>query len=202
MIFVLNKDLLTKDFDFTKYKRLYNYKLKREFYSYITKKLYYSSIRKELSKYLQHGNTNIMKHCRSVAYLCFVCAKNLEKKLNIKFDYNALIIGAYLHDLFMYDWHEKSDSHRFHGFSHPKVASENAKRLCNIGLKEQSIIESHMWPLTLTKLPKSKEAILVCLFDKHAALKEILRGKPCINYAYIQLLLFYFAHNIMNLHIL
>ena len=193
---------MKQDYDLIKYKKLYAYKIKKEFYGYITKQIYYSPIRKELSKYLQHGNTNIMKHCRNVAYFSFVCAKFLEQKFNMKFDYETLVIGAYLHDLFMYDWHEKSDAHRFHGFSHPRVASENAKRLCNINSKEQSIIESHMWPLTITKLPKSREAILVCFLDKHAALIETFKDRIPVSYAYIQLLMFYLAHNIMNLRIM
>lgn len=166
-----------KEIDLLAYKRIYEYNIKKEFYSYITKQFYYALARKELSKYLQHGNTNIMRHCRNVAYLSFVCAKMLEKKFGFKFDYKALVIGAYLHDLFMYDWHEKNGEHRLHGFSHPKIASKNAKRLCNITQKEQSIIESHMWPLTITKIPKSKEAFLVCLIDKHSALIETFAWK-------------------------
>jgi len=167
------------------------YTFKKEFYSYIIKQFYYYSIRQELRKYLQHGNTNILKHCRNVAYHSFVTAKKLEKIFNIRFDYKALIIGAYLHDLFMYDWHEKSKKHRFHGFTHPKTASINAKRLCNISKKEQSIIESHMWPLTITKIPTSKEAFLVCLFDKYSATKETLLGRfyylLYLNYFFIRL---------------
>ena len=169
------------------YHDLYAYNIKKEFYGYIVKKYYYLSIRKELCKYLQHGNTNIMKHCRNVAYHSFILAKILERKFNIKFDYESLIIGAYLHDLFMYDWHEKDDNHRFHGFSHPQTACENAITLCNINIKQQSIIKSHMWPLTITKIPKSREAFLVCLFDKYAATKETLAGR-----AYLLLLLNYY----------
>jgi len=151
---------------------IYEYSVQKEFYMYIRKQFYHDYIRKELSKYIQHGNTTIRKHTRNVAYLSFVCAKILEKRFHIQFDYEALIIGAYLHDLFMYDWHEKSTSHRFHGFSHPLTASKNAQALCHISEKEKSIIESHMWPLTITKIPKSKEAFLVCLFDKYCATLE------------------------------
>lgn len=207
MIIILNRDSSLQNYDFAKYKRLYSLKMKREFYSYITKQTYYPYIRKELCKYMQHGNTTIMKHCRNVAYLSFACAKIFEKKLGLKFDYKSLIIGAYLHDLFMYDWHEKSNSHRLHGFSHPKTASQNAKKICNITSKQQSIIESHMWPLTITKLPKSREAFLVCLLDKQAALVETFKGrisanKFSVNYTYIQLLIFYIAHSITELHIM
>ena len=148
---------------------------KKEFYAYIRTKIYHAYIRKELSKYIQHGTTTIHKHTRNVAYLCFLCAKKLEKIFNIHFDYEALIIGAYLHDLFMYDWHEKSSTHRFHGFSHPLTASKNAQSFCDISEKEKLIIESHMWPLTITKIPKSKEAFLVCIFDKYCAILETFK---------------------------
>lgn len=144
----------------------------KEFYTYIRKQFYHDMVRKELSKYIQHGNTTIRKHTRNVAYLSFVCAKMLEKRFGLQFDYETLVIGAYLHDLFMYDWHEKNSSHRFHGFSHPLTASKNAQELCLISKKEQAIIECHMWPLTITKIPKSKEAILVCFFDKYCAILE------------------------------
>ena len=96
-------------------------------------------------------------------------------KYENSFDYEALIIGAYLHDLFMYDWHEKSSTHRFHGFSHPLTASKNAQSFCDISEKEKLIIESHMWPLTITKIPKSKEAFLVCIFDKYCAILETFK---------------------------
>ena len=146
--------------------------MKREFYTYIKKQYYHKYIKNELSKYIQHGNTTIHRHTRNVAYLSFIFAKMLEKYFNVSFDYESLIIGAYLHDLFLYDWHEKNPSHRLHGFSHPKVASKNAKAICNINKKQQSIIESHMWPLTITKIPKSKEAFLVCFCDKYCAFLE------------------------------
>ncbi len=163
--------------DLAIYRKIYSLRFKKEFYSYITKQFYYRSARKELHKYLQHGDTTILKHCRNVAYFSFTCAKFLEKKFHLHFDYEALIIGAYLHDFFMYDWHQKDKTHRLHGFSHPRTASANAQELCHINAKEQSIIESHMWPLTITKIPKSKEAFLVCLFDKYAAILETFKIK-------------------------
>lgn len=116
-----------------------------------------------------------MKHTRKVAYLSFTFAKFLEKRFHISFDYEDLIIGAYLHDLFMYDWHQKDTSHRLHGFSHPMTASQNAQKLCHISEKERAIIESHMWPLTITRIPKSKEAFIVCFFDKYCAILETFR---------------------------
>ena len=37
-----------------------------------------------------------------------------------------------------------------------------------------SIIVSHMWPLNITKVPKSREALILCVADKCIALRETL----------------------------
>lgn len=150
---------------------------KRDFYKYIYKIKKYKYIKQMLKLYKQHGITSVFKHSRNVAYRSYILAKKLEKRYNIQFDYDDLIIGAYLHDLYLYDWHEKSNNHKLHGFTHPKVASKNARELCNINTKEQQIIESHMWPLTITKIPKSKEAVIVSMVDKYSAVLETVKRK-------------------------
>ena len=81
---------------------------------------------------------------------------------------------AFLHDLFLYDWHEDDPTHRLHGFTHPLTASKNAKELCNVDDEVIKIIKSHMWPLTITRVPKSREAFLVCMIDKIIATKEVI----------------------------
>ena len=146
--------------------------LKREFYFNIRGIDNYKEVCKLQSLYYQHGNTTVLKHCRNVAYYSLILAKKLEKKFNISFNYHNLIIGAFLHDLFLYDWHEKDKSHRLHGYTHPETASINAKKICNVNKEVEKIIKTHMWPLTLRKVPLSKEAVIVCLVDKIVALKE------------------------------
>ena len=148
-----------------------------EFYKYIYKLTKYKYIKKLLKNYKQHGKTSVWEHSRNVAYRSFMLAKRLEKRYNIQFNYDDLIVGAYLHDFFLYDWHEKNKAHRWHGFSHPKTAAKNAKKMFDISESEQKIIESHMWPLTITKLPKSKEALLVCMIDKYSAILETVNRK-------------------------
>ena len=59
-----------------------------------------------------------------------------------------------------------------HGFSHPGCACINAERVFGITKKEQSIISSHMWPLTFRHVPTCREAIIVCLADKYCAVVE------------------------------
>ena len=150
---------------------------KIEFYKYIYKLTKYKYIKKLLKNYKQNGKTSVWEHSRNVAYRSFMLAKRLEKRYNIQFNYDDLIVGAYLHDFFLYDWHEKNKAHRWHGFSHPKTAAKNAKKMFDISESEQKIIESHMWPLTITKLPKSKEALLVCMVDKYSAIIETVNRK-------------------------
>ncbi len=76
------------------------------------------------------------------------------------------------HDFFLYDWHSKNGRPKLHGFRHPKIASQNAQKLYNINAQERMIIESHMWPLTLTKFPKTIEAKIICSVDKCCSLVE------------------------------
>lgn len=146
--------------------------LEREFYTKLRKIENYKQICKLESLYFQHGTTTVYKHSRNVAYHSLRLAKKLENIFNIKFNYDNLITGAFLHDLFLYDWHKKDPSHRLHGYKHPITASINAKKMCHVNDEVVKIIKSHMWPLTITKVPSTKEAFIVCIVDKVVALNE------------------------------
>lgn len=145
------------------------------FYREITRVIKYNEIKEILLKYKQHKNTSVWEHSRNVAYRCYIIAKHIEKRYGVKFNYKELLVGAYLHDFFLYDWHKKEKWHKWHGFKHPMIASRNAQRMFNINDKERLIIESHMWPLNIKRLPKSKEAILVCIVDKFSAILETVK---------------------------
>ena len=54
----------------------------------------------------------------------------------------------------------------WHGFKHPRIARYNAETVFALSDKEKDIIQSHMWPLTPTDIPHSREAALVCMADK------------------------------------
>ena len=150
------------------------YNLKKEFYLKLKQIDNYEEVVQKESLYFQHGTTTVYKHSRNVAYFSLYIAQKLEDRLGIKFNYDNLIVGAFLHDLFLYDWHEDDPTHRLHGFTHPLTASKNAKKMCNVDDEVVKIIKSHMWPLTITKVPKSREAFLVCMADKIMATKEII----------------------------
>ena len=118
--------------------------------------------------FVQHGRTSTYEHCMNVVKLSFWINKHLHLSANER----ALLTGALLHDFYLYDWHEKSTWHRWYGFSHPSRAWKNARRHFPMGAKEENIIRSHMWPLIPWQIPKSREAVIVCLADKCCSLYE------------------------------
>ena len=134
----------------------------------------YVAIQKMLSKYIQHGKTTVYTHSRNVAYLSYIIARFCERKFKININYDFLVVGAMFHDFFLYDWHVSEGRPRLHGFNHPNIASINAKKFFDINEKQKEIIETHMWPLTITKFPKTVEAKIVCLADKLCSTRETI----------------------------
>ena len=137
----------------------------------------------QMKNYIQHGRISTYDHCMRVARLSY----SLHKHLHVSCNEAELIRGAFLHDYFLYDWHEHEQEedpdwifparyahHLFHmhGFTHPDTALKNAARDFHLTPKESQIIRSHMWPLTLFHPPLSREALLVCTADKIASLQE------------------------------
>ncbi len=132
--------------------------------------------------FTQHGNVSVFGHCMAVA----AYSKSLADKLGIKYDSDSLVRGAMLHDFFLYDWHETSDiGDGLHGFAHPYTASKNAIREFRLSPRELDIIRKHMWPLTLTKLPKYRESWLVCAVDKYCSLLETFRLNNYNDYSFV-----------------
>lgn len=125
----------------------------------------------KMKQYRQHGRVTTYEHCRSVAR----ASERINRSLHLHADTRTLLTGAMLHDFYLYDWHEADGgSHDWHGFIHAGTARQNA--VSRLGVKEKvaHVIESHMWPLNLTRIPKSREAWIVCVADKYVSLKETL----------------------------
>ena len=128
-------------------------------------------VTKRMEQYMQHGTVSTYDHCRRVARASFF----LNRRLHLKADEHALAVGAMLHDLYLYDWHHHERTERLpHGFTHAAESLRNARKYFRIGLIEQEIIRTHMWPLNLTAVPTCREALIVCLADKYCSLKETL----------------------------
>lgn len=85
---------------------------------------------------------------------------------------DALVIGALLHDYFLYDWHDGKGRH-FHGFTHPECAFRNAEKDYTLSPRVKNIIIRHMFPLTPVP-PTCTEAWIVCIADKICAIEETL----------------------------
>lgn len=144
-----------------------SYAEEREFIKIVKELLEVSQV-KEMMNYIQHGKTSTFTHCLIVAYLSY------QYSLRLPFHYHtrSLIRGAMLHDFYLYDWHVPDKSHRLHGYYHAGFALKNARRYFHLNKIEEQIIEQHMWPLNITKLPLCKEAALVCAVDKYVSLSE------------------------------
>ncbi|MBO4897771.1 MAG: HD domain-containing protein [Clostridia bacterium] len=119
--------------------------------------------------HMQHGNISVYNHSLSVADTCL----GISERLHIKVNKKALIRGALLHDYFLYDWHEKDKSHKWHGFIHAKRALRNAERDFDLGSIEKNMIERHMFPLNI-KPPSCRESMILCIADKICAVKEMI----------------------------
>ena len=134
-----------------------------DFFRYISNSGQFS----KTSQFIQHGDTSVYSHCVAVAYVSLW----FSYRLHISVSKQSLLMGAFLHDYFLYDWHENYPSHRLHGFTHPKRALINATADWNLSDRTQNIILRHMFPLTPVP-PACREAWLVCLADKVCALAE------------------------------
>ena len=124
--------------------------------------------------FIQHGRITTYDHCISVAREAF----NLNRRLHMHTDEKRLVRAAFLHDYFLYDWHVKDRSHRFHGFTHPRRALENADKEFQLTETERNMIYCHMFPLTPIP-PSTKEAWIVCAADKICALSETMMTLLC-----------------------
>ena len=126
---------------------------------------------RRMKSFTQHGRVSTFDHCQSVAKLSY----RINRWLHLHADEKRLVHGAMLHDFYLYDWHAyDGGTHRLHGFHHADVAADNASRLLHVEPGVEKIIRTHMWPLTITKVPKSREAWIVCVADKVCSLNETL----------------------------
>lgn len=150
---------------------------------------------KQMKNFRQHCDTSCYDHCLHVAYYSYWIAKKLG------LDYISTARAAMLHDLFLYDWRKRYrdvELPGLHAFVHPKIALRNALEIFDLNVKEQDIIEKHMWPLTIT-LPKYKESYIVTFMDKYSAIRESylafqyqLKRNRFYKYAYVFLSLIVF----------
>ena len=128
------------------------------------KDLLESNLVLKMDLFVQHGVTSTLSHCISVSFNSY----RIAKLLNL--DYVAAARAGLLHDFYLYDWHllgKEKNLFKKHGYVHSAIALDNAKKYFNISELEEDIILKHMWPLTLTKIPRYRESFLICMVDKY-----------------------------------
>ena len=154
-------------------KSITEYKLAKEVFSR-GKSIILSPEAQVMKSFTQHGTTSVFDHCLAVAKYSLLIAHSLERIFKINIDKDSLVRGALLHDYFLYDWHVKDKSRRFHGFTHASVAAANASRDFELNDIERDIIAKHMFPLTPFP-PMHREGFIVSLADKWCALAETFK---------------------------
>lgn len=118
--------------------------------------------------FVQHGRTSTYEHCMNVVKLSFWINKHLHLSANER----ALLTGALLMIFIcMTGMRRVPGTDGMDSVTLP-VHGKNARRHFPMGAKEENIIRSHMWPLIPWQIPKSREAVIVCLADKCCSLYE------------------------------
>ena len=104
------------------------------------------------------------------------------RKLGIKANIPAVVIGSLCHDLGILRRDEKYSSNKECSREHPSDSVKVARELVP-DLTDQSadIIERHMWPAGSSKAPNSLEGIIVSSADKYAAVKDLVKGSDINN---------------------
>ena len=118
-------------------------------------------------KQIKHHGITRYDHCLRVSYYSYKVSKFFH------LDYKAASRAGLLHDFFL-DTYNKNRLHLL--INHPKIALENSKKYFTISKKEENIIKSHMFPVSLP-IPTHFESWIVCISDDIAAIKERLSFK-------------------------
>lgn len=120
-----------------------------------------------MKRWRHHLSVTTYEHSLFVSYVAFRMARRLGRDCRM-----AARMGL-LHDLYLYDSHDRTAHPGNQCFDHPAAALRNAAQLVELSDKERNIIASHMWPLATT-MPHSAEALIVNAADKVCATMEIL----------------------------
>lgn len=125
-----------------------------------------------MKNFKQHGFVNTYQHCCNVTTTAILIADKLKLSDH---KIQNIIVGAMLHDFYLYDYHGKRmRKHGLHAVSHPFIAIIKANRYFDLTKKQKNIIKAHMFPSTIFFMPKSIEAWIVNASDKYCALHELM----------------------------
>ena len=131
---------------------------------------------KQAFRQKHHRRITVGEHTFRVLISSLIVCYILEW-FNIKINIHAVVVAALCHDLGMLGRYDKFSSPIECSTQHPKDSVKVAKKLVpNISHKTENIIESHMWPITITNKPNSVEGVIVSVTDKYNAVKDLIRG--------------------------
>ena len=125
-----------------------------------------------MQHFRHHGQMTTYDHSVNVMKMSVAIAR----KLNMTdAQIENVIVGAMLHDFFLYDYYETGRIRKegIHAWCHPQTALNNASKLFKLNRNQKNIIRSHMFPTTLFHPPLCREAWVVCMADKVCAIKEL-----------------------------
>jgi uncharacterized protein len=131
---------------------------------------------KQAFEQTHHTWSTVGEHTLRVAASSVMISYAL-RKLNIKVNIPAVIIGALCHDLGILGRDTKFENNKECSREHPGESVKVARELIP-DLTEHSadIIERHMWPAGQSKAPNSIEGVIVSAADKYSAVKDIVKG--------------------------
>lgn len=142
------------------------------FYTYISDIFENEEIQK-LANFKHHIYTTRLQHSLNVSYYNYLICNF--------FHLNAVSAAraGLLHDMFYYNRkdYSKENGEKSHSAKHPEIAVENAKEHFYIDQLECDIIEKHMWPMTIRRVPKYKESYVIVFVDKYCAILEFIAPK-------------------------
>ena len=138
----------------------------QEFLSHVDDLIHHPTVL-TLNNYSQHLNTSRYQHSLNVAYYAHLIARYFDV------NHRECVRGAFLHDLFLYDWRTEQTTPGIHVNVHPREALKNAKMITEVSSIMEDTIVNHMWPLGDAQ-PQTKEAWIVQASDKLCAVMEIV----------------------------
>ena len=125
---------------------------------------------------VHHGWATVGEHTLRVTVTSLLICYTL-KKMNVKVNIPAVVVGALCHDLGMVGLRDKCGSLRELNRAHPKESVQVARELVEeLPEKTEEIIERHMWPAGDSQPPDSIEGVVVSVADKYNTVKDFVKG--------------------------
>jgi uncharacterized protein len=124
-----------------------------------------------------HQKSTVAEHTVRVAMSSVMICYAL-RKLHIRTNIPAVVVGSLCHDLGIIGRDEKYSSDKECHREHPKDSVNVAKEIVSdLPEETEEIIERHMWPMGNSKAPRSLEGAVVSVADKYTAVKDLVKGR-------------------------